>query len=116
MQKSSDQERVAGGYTRALPLERIFRNPVSRILDFLITNQKFDYSESDISKLSDTPLRTLQRALPILRTEGLVVSTRKSGKQNMYKFNLESERALALQNYVRATMRENLDNPEILRR
>ncbi|MGA9150627.1 MAG: hypothetical protein WBZ36_08615, partial [Candidatus Nitrosopolaris sp.] len=58
--------------------------------------------------------RTVQRALPILRIEGLVVSARKSEKQNMYKLNLESERALALQNYVRATMRENLDNPETL--
>jgi hypothetical protein len=92
MQRSSDQERVAEGYARALPLERVFRNPVSRILDFLITNQKFEYSESDISKLSDTPPRTLQRALPILRIEGLVVSTRIWNLNEHWRFKIMSER------------------------
>jgi DNA-binding transcriptional ArsR family regulator len=106
---------VAEAYAEGLPLERVFRTPVSRILDFLIINQKFDYSESDISRLAEVPHRTLGRALPILRRESLVVSTRKSGKQNMYKLNLESERALALQKYVKATMRENIDVPIIPR-
>ena len=94
----------------ALPLERVFNNSVSRVLDFLINNQKFDYSESDISRLANVPSRTLQRVLPRLKFEKLVTITRKSGKQNMYTLNAESERALALRQYAKSTIRENLDN------
>ena len=59
-------------FTNELPLTRIFNNAPSRILDFLLTNQRFDYSESDISKLANVPSRTLQRILPYLLKEHLV--------------------------------------------
>lgn len=103
----SETERYDGGR----PLERIFGNPAARILDFFILNQRFDYSESDISRLAEVPPRTLQRVLPNLLRERLVKRTRKSGRAYMYALNKESERALALEEYFRLTLRENLDNP-----
>lgn len=95
-------------YADALPLERIFGNPASKVLDFLILNQRFDYSESDISRLSEVTSRTLQRILPCLLAEKLVIRTRKSGKAFMYNANMESKRIQALQQYVKATIEENL--------
>ena len=97
----------------ALPLERIFSNPTSKVLDFLIMNQDFDYSESDISKLAGVPSRTLQRVMPCLLTEQLLKRTRKSSKANMYKANFESKRITALQQYIKATIEENLRNQEL---
>jgi len=97
----------------ALPLDRIFGAPSSKILDFLLLNQRFDYSESDICKLAEVSTRTVQRTLPCLVTEKLITRTRKSGKAFMYEANLESNRVKALQQYVKATIEENLQLQEI---
>ncbi len=98
----------------ALPLERIFDNSAARVLDFLLLNQKFDYSESDISNLANVPPRTLQRIIPLLLNEKILVRTRKSGKAFMYQANLESKRVSTLLEYVNATMEENLDRLELV--
>ena len=97
----------------ALPLERIFGTPSSKILDFLLLNQKFDYSESDICKLAEVSTRTVQRTVPCLVGEKLITRTRKSGKAYMYEANLESVRVKALHQYVKATIEENLQMLEI---
>lgn len=99
----------------ASPLERVFGNPVSKVLDFLITNQDFDYSESDISRLAGVPSRTLQRIMPCLLTEQLITRTRKSSKSNMFKANFDSKRTLALQLFIKATIEENLKNQELFK-
>ncbi len=43
------------------PLERIFRNNIARVIDFLIINQQFNFTTAEISKSSEIPLRTVQR-------------------------------------------------------
>lgn len=91
-----------------LPLGRVFNSTPAKIMDFLLTNQDFDYSESDISKLAAIPSRTLQRSLSPLVDEGLVRHTRKSGKAFMYEANLDSKRTQALLEYVKATRTEIL--------
>lgn len=97
-----------------LPLERIFDISSAKVLDFLLLNQKFDYSESDISNLANIPPRTLQRILPNLINENIIIRTRKSSKSFMYQANLESKRTSALLEYVKATMEENLDRLELI--
>lgn len=91
-----------------LPLSRIFNSPASKILDFLLTNQNFDYSESDIAKLSGISPRTIQRTIPYLLEENLIRRTRKSGKAFMYEANLESSRTKALLDYIKSTRKEIL--------
>ena len=86
-----------------LPLSRIFNSPASKILDFLLTNQSFDYSESDITKLTALSPRTVQRTLPDLIDGNLVRRTRKSGKAFMYEANLDSPRIQALLDYIKST-------------
>ncbi len=92
-----------------LPLARVFNSTNAKVLDFLLTNQRFDYSESDITKLANIPPRTLQRSLPLLLEEGLVRRTRKSGKAFMYEANLDSKRLQALHEYIKESRIENLE-------
>lgn len=91
-----------------LPLSRIFNSPSSKILDFLLTNQDFDYSESDLAKLTNVSPRTVQRTLPYLLEENLIKRTGKSGKAFMYKANLDSSRIDGLLNYIKSTRKEIL--------
>ena len=42
-------------------LERIFQNNIARIIDFFIINQNFNFSSSEISKISKVPLRRVKR-------------------------------------------------------
>lgn len=95
-------------YSQDMPLERIFNSASSRVLDFLILNPDFDYSEADISRIAKIPQRTLQRSLPMLTHEQLVIKTRKSSGRFMYKLNTNSERAVKLREYVFATLKENV--------
>lgn len=94
------------------PLEKIFNNTPARILDFLILNKKFDYSLTDISKATNVDIRTLQRVLPILVDEELVVKTRLSGKNKMYVFNRGSQRGKALEMYFEETKKRNIEQLE----
>jgi len=91
-----------------LPLSRIFNSPGSKVLDFLLSNQNFDYSESDIAKLTNVSSRTIQRILPFLLEEKLVRRTRKSGKAFMYEANLESPRIQALLDYIKSSRKQIL--------
>ena len=92
-----------------LPLSILFKSPTAKVLDFLLLNRDFDYSESDISNLSNTPSRTLQRVLPLLKEEKLVKQTRKSGRSTMYKANIESKKGKALLEFVKLSLEDNLD-------
>ena len=95
--------------TEYLPLSVIFKTPSAKVLDFLLLNRDFDYSESDISNLSNTPTRTLQRILPILKEENLIRQTRKSGKSAMYKANIENKKGQALLEFIKLSIESNLD-------
>jgi hypothetical protein len=97
-------------YNRKRPLEAIFQNTSARILDFLVLNQKFDYSAPEISKITRVPLRTLQRVLPRLVSKQIVKETGKIGKTRMYMLNTDSELAKLLRQFTVATMNVEIDN------
>lgn len=69
------------------PLERIFRNNISRIVDFFIINQQFKFTSKEISKLSDTPLRSVQRILPHLVKNKIVIENKHKGRIKSYEIN-----------------------------
>jgi hypothetical protein len=97
-------------YNRKRPLEAIFQNTSARILDFLVLNQKFDYSAPEISKITRVPLRTLQRVLPHLVSKEIIKETGKIGKTRMYMLNTESELAKLLRQFTLATINVEIDN------
>lgn len=90
-------------------LERLFNSTHARVLDFLILNQRFDYSHSDICISAGISPRSLDRILPILLDEKLVIKTRKSGKAYMYIFNNKSEKGKLLEKYCKLVLKEKLE-------
>jgi predicted AAA+ superfamily ATPase len=99
-------------YDRNRPLEKIFQNATSRILDFLILNQNFDYSATEISKITQIPLRTVQRVLPLLVEKELVIESGKIGNTRMYIIHSKSRLAELLRQFISATINIHLENAQ----
>jgi DNA-binding IclR family transcriptional regulator len=62
-------------------------NPIVKVLDFLIENDLFDYSKTDIHQHTGLARTTLNDVLPGLVEKGLLVRTRSVGRAEMYKLN-----------------------------
>ncbi len=70
------------------PLESLFSgNATAKILDFLITFQEWDYSETDIANNAGVSVRTVQREMPKLEEYRVVELTRRVGKAKMYRLD-----------------------------
>lgn len=70
------------------PLEILFSgNATAKILDFLITFQEWDYSETDIANNAGVSVRTVQREMPKLEEYRVVELTRQVGKAKMYRLD-----------------------------
>lgn len=96
-------------YNRNRPLESIFKNSPARVLDFLILNQNFDYSASEISTITGIPLRTVQRVMPHLVQKELVKETGKIGNTRMYIINSKSELSELLRQYILTRINIDID-------
>ena len=68
-------------------LEIFGDSPVLRALDFLVVNEDFDYSMTDIAKLSGVGYATLKLFWARLAKEGIIANTRTVGKAKMYRLN-----------------------------
>ncbi|MBI2660270.1 hypothetical protein HYX07_03860 [Candidatus Woesearchaeota archaeon] len=69
-------------------LETFGDSPTLRVLDFLIVNEDFDYSMTDIASLSGVGYSTLKLFWSRLEKNNIVIQTRTVGKAKMYKLNL----------------------------
>lgn len=65
-------------------------SPVIKVIDFLIDNQEFDYSLTDIAKGAEIGWTTLHQFWPRLVKLGIVKKTRRIGRAELYKINLEN--------------------------
>lgn len=95
------------------PLERIFRNNIARVIDFLIINQQFNFTTAEISKSSEIPLRTVQRIIPQLVQNKIVIENKYKGKIKNYELNRNSKLVEILRLYsietVNAFIEEAID-------
>jgi hypothetical protein len=81
-------------------LSRIFSSrAVAQILDFFLDHKEFDYSANEIAKKTGLSFRTIFREIPDLEHSQLVFNTRKIGKVNMYKLNLDLEAVSFLEKF-----------------
>ena len=69
-------------------LEIFGDSPILRVMDFLVVNEDFDYSMTDIASLSGVGYSTLKLFWNKLEKQGIVVNVRIVGKAKMYKLNL----------------------------
>ena len=95
------------------PLERIFRNNIARVIDFLIINQQFNFTTAEISRSSEIPLRTVQRIIPHLVQNKIVIENKYKDKIKNYELNKESKLVEILRLYsietVNAFIEEAID-------
>ncbi|MEK6861925.1 MAG: helix-turn-helix domain-containing protein [Nanoarchaeota archaeon] len=76
--------------TETVFVEIFGKNPVIKVLDFLITFQLFDYSLTEIAKNSGVSYSTLQTFWDKLERNNIVVKTRRIGKSDLYKLNTKN--------------------------
>jgi DNA-binding IscR family transcriptional regulator len=81
------EENIHSDFLKNRPLERIFRNNIARIIDFLIINQQFKFTCRELSNLSDIPLRSVQRIMPQLVKNKIVIENKFKGKIKNYELN-----------------------------
>ena len=71
-------------------IEVLGTNPASRVLDFLITFQLYDYPLTEIAKNSGVSYSTLQTFWDRLERNHIVIKTRRVGKSDLYKLNTKN--------------------------
>ncbi len=71
-------------------MEVFGKNPLTKVLDFLITYQLFDYPLTEIAKKSGVSYSTLQTFWDKLERNNIVIKTRRVGKSDLYKLNTKN--------------------------
>lgn len=78
------------------PLENVFPCSESKILDFLVTFQDYDYSISDIAENSGVGFKTTLGVVKHLEDQQVIINTRNVGRALMFKLNTESNQAKSI--------------------
>ena len=71
-------------------IEIFGNNPIMKALDFLITYQLFDYPLTEIARNSGVSYSTLQTFWNKLEKNNIVMKTRRVGKSDLYKLNINN--------------------------
>jgi predicted transcriptional regulator len=75
---------------KSIFLEYLGDTPQLRVIDFLIDNHFFDYPLTEIAKGSNVSYNSLVSFFSDWISKGIVVKTRKVGKSDYFKLNLEN--------------------------
>lgn len=63
------------------------KSPMLKVLDFLMDNESFDYSKTEIGEGTELSRATLFKVWPKLEALELITATRTVGKAKMYRLN-----------------------------
>ena len=74
--------------TKTAFLEIFGDSPMLKVMDFLVVNEDFDYSMTDIATHSGVGYSTLKLFWKTLESNKIVKNTRTVGKAKMYKLNM----------------------------
>jgi transposase len=93
-------------------------SPILRVLDFLVVNEEFDYSMTDIAHLSGIGYSTLKLFWEKLEKEGCIANTRTVGKAKMYKLNASNPMMKKFREFywetTKQSVRQKLKKEEII--
>jgi predicted transcriptional regulator len=76
---------------KSIFLENFGDTPQLRVLDFLIGNYFFDYPMTEIARESNVSYNSIINFFPQMIKAGILIKTRKVGKSDYYKFNIENQ-------------------------
>lgn len=71
-------------------LEYVGDSPQLRILDFFIGNYFFDFPLTEIARESEVSYNSLKAILPKFLNKEILIRTRRLGKSDYYKLNMEN--------------------------
>jgi predicted transcriptional regulator len=77
--------------TKTSFLEIMGVNPINRVLDFLIENDRESWTMAEISRNAGVGYSTLKVILPKMEKNKLIVVVKKVGKLKLYTINKDSE-------------------------
>jgi predicted transcriptional regulator len=75
---------------KSIFLDCLGDTPQLRVLDFLIDNQFFDYPITEIARESNVSYNSLKMFLEKFIESKILIRTRKVGKSDYYKLNIEN--------------------------
>ena len=83
-------------------------SPVLKVLAFLIVNEDFDYSMTDVANLSNVGYSTLKLFWNNLEVNKIVINTRTVGKAKMYRLNLDNPVVKKFRDFYWETTRQKV--------
>jgi hypothetical protein len=83
-------------------------SPILRVMDFLIVNDDFDHSMTDIAELSGVGYATLKLFWPMLEKHRIVIKTREVGKAKLYKINIANPVIKKFKDFYWETVRQKI--------
>jgi DNA-binding transcriptional ArsR family regulator len=86
---------------------------VSQIMDFFLDHKEFDYSPGEIAKKTGLSFRTIFRELPYLEKNQLIYISRKIGKTNMYRLNVDLQAVTFLEKFAFEMSQLQVKEPEL---
>jgi transcription initiation factor IIE alpha subunit len=86
---------------------------VSQIMDFFLDHKEFDYSPAEIAKKTGLSFRTIFRELPYLEKNQLIYISRKIGKTNMYRLNIDFQAVTFLEKFAFQMSQLQVKEPEL---
>lgn len=109
---SSDESETLQEYEGVL--SDIFSSrAVSQIMDFFLDHKEFDYSPAEIAKKTGLSFRTIFRELPHLEKNQLIYTSRKIGKTNMYRLNIDFQAVTFLEKFAFQMSQLQVKEPEL---
>lgn len=90
------------------PLTSIFPHSEFQILDHMVTMKEFDYSISDISKISGVGFKTTLNIIHKLEDQGVLKRTRQIGNAILYKLNPDSAQAKSISKLAFETAKKRI--------
>jgi len=93
---SSRKEAAGKKTTEVGPLASTLPCSESKILDHMVAMKDFDYSISDISKVSGVGFKTTMNVVHKLEDQGVLKRTRRIGNAILYKLNPGSAQAKSI--------------------
>lgn len=91
------------------------KSPMLKVLDFLMDNEAFDYSKTDIAEGTDLSRSTLFKVWPKLEASGFITATRTVGQAKMYRLNKQNpivKKLMELDDTISEYFAEKYCNPE----
>lgn len=90
-------------------LEYFGDTPKLRFLDFLIANHFFDFNMTDMAREANISYNSLKDFFYEFLDKGILVKTRRVGKSDMYKLNMENPTAKRFLQFAWFLTKQDLD-------